>query len=84
MFVKPSYSLSHIILDSHFIARCFTVLEDRVVQHLALSAEERYAQLWNFNKELFNQVPLHYLASMLGMTPETFSRIRKKASEKTS
>ena len=71
-------------LEKLFIARCFTVLEDRVVQHLALSAEERYAQLWNFNKELFNQVPLQYLASMLGMTPETFSRIRKKASEKTS
>ncbi|MEZ4828466.1 MAG: hypothetical protein R3C61_19565 [Bacteroidia bacterium] len=26
---------------------------------------------------MFNQVPLQYLASMLGMTPETFSRIRK-------
>jgi hypothetical protein len=26
----------------------------------------------------FNQVPLQFLASMLGMTPETFSRIRKK------
>ena len=30
------------------------------------------------NRELFNQVPLQYIASMLGMTPETFSRIRKK------
>ena len=71
-------------LEKLFIAKCFTVLEDRVLQHLALSAEERYEQLFNFNKELFNQVPLQYLASMLGMTPETFSRIRKKATEKTS
>lgn len=31
-----------------------------------------------FNKELFNQVPLQYLASMLGITPETLSRIRRK------
>lgn len=71
-------------LEKLFIAKCFTVLEDRVLQHLCLSAEERYEQLFNFNKELFNQVPLQYLASMLGMTPETFSRIRKKATEKTS
>jgi CRP-like cAMP-binding protein len=52
-------------------------LEDRVFGHLSLSAEERYLQFFNQNKELFNQVPLQYIASMLGMTPETFSRIRK-------
>lgn len=71
-------------LEKLFIAKCFTVLEDRVLQHLAMSAEERYEQLFSFNKKLFNQVPLQYLASMLGMTPETFSRIRKKAAGKSS
>jgi hypothetical protein len=43
---------------------------------LSLSAEERYNLLFTQNAELFNQVPLNYLASMLGMTAETFSRIR--------
>jgi CRP-like cAMP-binding protein len=71
-------------LEKLFIAKCFTVLEDRILQHISMSAEERYEQLFNYNKELFNQVPLQYLASMLGMTPETLSRIRKKAAEKTS
>lgn len=71
-------------LEKLFIAKCFTVLEDRILQHLSMSAEERYHQLFNFNKELFNQVPLRYLASMLGMTPETLSRLRKKAANKTS
>jgi CRP-like cAMP-binding protein len=66
-------------LEKLVIAKCFTVLEDRILQHLSMTAEERYNQLFNFNKELFNQVPLQYLASMLGMTPETLSRIRKKA-----
>ncbi len=68
-------------LEKLFIAKCFTVLEDRVLQHLSMTAEERYNQLFNFNKELFSQVPLQYLASMLGMTPETLSRIRKNASD---
>lgn len=71
-------------LEKLFIAKCFAVLEDRVVQHIALSAEERYAQLFNFNKDLFNQVPLQFIASMLGMTPETLSRLRRKATDRPS
>ncbi len=65
-------------LEKLFIAKCFTILEDRVLTHLSMTAEERYQQLFNFNRELFNVVPLQYLASMLGMTPETLSRLRKK------
>lgn len=71
-------------LEKLFIARCFTILEQRIVTHLALSAEERYEAFFNAAPELFNQVPLQYLASMLGMTPETFSRIRKKRTERSS
>ncbi len=63
-------------LEKLFIAKCFTMLEDRVFRHLSMSAEERYKAFFSQNKELFNQVPLQYIASMLGMTPETFSRIR--------
>jgi hypothetical protein len=55
------------------------VLEDRILTYLSMTAEERYNHLFNFNPELFNQVHLQYIASMLGMTPETLSRLRKKA-----
>lgn len=74
--VLPSWAA----LEKLFIAKCFTVLEDRIVSQISMTAEERYNQLFEFNRELFNQVPLQYLASMLGMTPETLSRLRKKAS----
>lgn len=67
-------------LEKLFIAKCFILLEDRIFSHLSMSAEERYEAFFQTNKELFNQVPLQYIASMLGMTPETFSRIRKKLS----
>lgn len=66
-------------IEKLFIAKCFVMLENRVFTHLSMSAEERYALFFNQNRELFNQIPLQYLASMLGMTPETFSRIRKKS-----
>ncbi|TWF39938.1 hypothetical protein FHW36_105379 [Chitinophaga polysaccharea] len=68
-------------LEKLFIAKCFNSLEDRVFTLLSMSAEDRYKQLLQSNRELFNQVPLQYLASMLGMTPETLSRLRKKVLE---
>jgi CRP/FNR family transcriptional regulator, anaerobic regulatory protein len=66
------------LLENKFMAKCFMVLEERVVAHLSLPAEERYQQLFGNNPELFNQVPLQFIASMLGMSAETLSRIRKK------
>ena len=65
-------------LEKLFIAKCFTMLEDRIFSHLSMTAEERYHFFYENNKDLFHQVPLQYLASLLGMTPETFSRIRNK------
>lgn len=65
-------------LEKLFLAKCFIILEERVNSHLFMTAEERYNQLLAISSELFNQVPLQYLASMLGMTPETLSRLRKK------
>lgn len=81
---KENYALLNSIvpnwveMEKQFISGCFIQLEDRVFSHLSLSAEERYDEFFENNKELFNQVPLQYLASMLGMSPETFSRIRNK------
>jgi CRP/FNR family transcriptional regulator, anaerobic regulatory protein len=65
-------------LENLFLVCCFTILEDRIFSHLSMSAEERYHSFFENNQALFNQVPLQFIASMLGMTPETFSRIRKK------
>ena len=68
-------------IETQFIAKCFAILEDRVFSHLSMSAEERYNLYFYQNRELFNQVPLQYIASVLGMSAETFSRIRKRQIE---
>lgn len=65
-------------LEKLFIIKCATFMEDRIFSHLSMTAEERYDFFFEHNSEIFNHVPLQYIASMLGMTPETFSRIRKK------
>ncbi len=61
-----------------FMGKCFVMMENRILDLISMTAEERYQKFFSENRELFNQVPLQYLASMLGMTPETFSRIRRK------
>ena len=54
-------------MEKLFISKCFIVLEDRIVQHLSMSAEERFNQLFNTNPALLNEVPLQYVASRLNL-----------------
>lgn len=65
-------------IEKLFIAKCFLTLEDRIFSFISMTAEERYQMLFNYKKDIFNAVPHHYIASMIGMTPETMSRVRKK------
>lgn len=44
------------------------------------SPEERYLNLLKTRPELLQRMPLHQIASYLGMTPESLSRIRKRTS----
>lgn len=65
-------------LEKLFITKCFITMEHRIFNLLSMTAEEKYHEMFSRNPEIFNQVPLQYIASLLGMTPETLSRIRKK------
>src|SRR5690606_40003204 len=67
-------------IEKLFIAKCFTILEDRVFSFLSQTAEERYLSLYNNHREIFYELTKQYLVSIIGMTPETFSRLRKKIS----
>jgi CRP-like cAMP-binding protein len=43
------------------------------------TAEDYYFELIKTNKQLVDQIPQKYLASYLGITPESLSRIKKKS-----
>lgn len=49
-------------------------------QHNRLSPEEKYELLLNKKPQLFQAFPLKHIASYLGVTPETLSRVRRKMS----
>ena len=52
-------------------------IDDSRLNLLILSAEERYQKMLNEEPHLLQQIPLQYLASILGVTPRHLSRIRK-------
>ena len=56
--------------------------EKRIVHSLAATAEERYNDFLQTYPNIVQRVPQHMLASYLGITPETVSRIRRKAMSK--
>lgn len=66
-----SLSDNGIILQNAYVA-----LQKRVENALGLTAEEKYAHLIQHNPEFINRVPLNLVASYLGMSPETLSRVR--------
>jgi len=55
------------------------LIKSRREQHLLnLTAEERYLKLFKERPELLKEVPLKYISSYIGVTPQALSRIRKR------
>ncbi len=52
--------------------------EKRAQDLATLTAEQRYRKLIENYPEILHNVPIQYIASFLGMKPESLSRIRKK------
>ena len=58
-------------------------LEERMTGLLMLSPEERYRQLLQSNKQkILERIPQQYIASYLGITPVSLSRIRNRFHKK--
>jgi CRP-like cAMP-binding protein len=53
-------------------------LQNRILLSLSLSADEKYKVMALHYGELMQRVPQHMIASYLGVTPATLSRVRKK------
>lgn len=60
----------------------FSIFKERTLGMINKTAEERYANLISANKEIFQNAQLKHIASFLGMTDTSLSRIRKDFSKK--
>jgi len=66
-----------LLLQNHLVAT-----QRRLISSLSHSAEEKYTELINSCPSIPQRVPQHMMASFLGITPETLSRIRKNMMQK--
>ena len=66
----------------HMLVKSCSLLKTRMLSMITETAEERYKQLLNNNEAIFQHAPLKYIASYLGVTNTSLSRIRKEVSKK--
>ncbi|RYZ27920.1 MAG: Crp/Fnr family transcriptional regulator [Chitinophagaceae bacterium] len=64
------------------LVRGFAALKERMLSMINETAEQRYIALLQTNPDIFQQAPLKYIASYLGVTDTSLSRIRKEISNK--
>jgi CRP-like cAMP-binding protein len=70
----PWWATAHQIGFQKWTAR----IQQQMAESVAETAEARYLKLLKEKPALFQRVSQHHIASYLGITPETLSRIRKK------
>ncbi len=68
-----------ILLQNAFVAN-----QQRILAAISQSAEEQYLAFIKKYPSLEQRVPLHQVASYLGITPETVSRIRRSIAKNVS
>jgi len=64
------------------IINLYGILKQRMLSMLQETAEQRYSNLINSNPEVLQHVPLKYIASYLGITDTSLSRVRKEFTKK--
>ena len=74
----PKFEVIARIATENELITCQKVIASFVTK----SAEERYIDLLNTNGKLFQRVPQQYIASFLGVSPETLSRIKARVFNK--
>ena len=54
------------------------VLQERLFEHIAATAEDRYDNFFERYPTLHNRIPQNQIAAYIGVSPEFLSRIRKR------
>ncbi|WP_299990960.1 Crp/Fnr family transcriptional regulator [uncultured Pontibacter sp.] len=64
------------------ITGAYLAMQRRLTSIISASVEERYQEFIALYPHIAQRVPQHMIASYMGLTPETLSRIRKRISSK--
>ena len=74
---NPDFS----VFNNQLLHRHIASLQKRITQLQSVSARDRYLDFIKIYPDLMLRVPQTYVASYLGITPESLSRIRKELAD---
>lgn len=60
------------------VSKAFEATQERVYTLISKNPEEKYTKFQNKYPHIFNKVPLHMVASYLGISRETLNRVRRE------
>ena len=66
---------------NQILFRSFNASQERINATISMTAEEKYLHFINTFPALANRIPRHMVASYLGITPETLSRVKSNLSK---
>jgi CRP-like cAMP-binding protein len=64
------------------ITGAYIAMQRRLTSIISLPLEERYKYFNSLYPDIVQRVPQHMIASYMGLTPETLSRVRKRLAQK--
>lgn len=64
--------------SERLIYKSFDASQNRIYSNISNTAEQKYNEFLNSSPNIINRVPLHMVASFLGVTRETLSRIKNQ------
>jgi len=67
------------MLSMKFLKAALLKKEERIIDFARLKAHERYVNLLTQRPDILQNVPVQYIASYLGIQPESLSRIRNQS-----
>lgn len=60
------------------VTNAYVALQRRLTSTISQTVEDRYLNFTQMYPDIVQRVPQHMIASYMGLTPETLSRVRKK------
>ena len=69
-------------LIDKLVAKNYEAHQNRILSNISESAEEKYENFIRTYPVIYDRIPLHMIASFLGLSRETLSRVRKQRAQK--
>lgn len=69
-------------LVNQIIQKSFIVSQGRILANISFTAEEKYQNFLDKYPHIVNRIPQHMIASYIGITPETLTRLRRNMFKK--